>query len=269
MLWLQSFGSLPGWLWTSFPLAPWMLSGGWSRCDLYYDAYERESKKHAVIRTYAISSQWSRCHGRIWTFRANTEGNQSWYWALEACARSRWDFGSNFLPSYSTTLSRAKMVCFLSTSELFSVAQNPLAWPRFAVLSRFELVKTFGCLFEDDNVVGIGFAKTGSGQCELLRDLGIFVKSLPGCLQKQPVLTGSSRKGFLGKITGEHWHLGCFPSQKHHGKLIAIIELLQATALWNVWIRSFGVIGWCSRYENLGPWRLVQIQAFKTPRNAI
>lgn len=49
---------------------------------------------------------------------------------------------------------------------------------------------------------GIGFAKTAHGNIELLRDLRTFSSSLPGCLRRQPILLGSSRKSFLGKATG-------------------------------------------------------------------
>lgn len=47
---------------------------------------------------------------------------------------------------------------------------------------------------------GIGFAKTSEQNTELLRDLRLLRKG--GALRKYPWLLGSSRKGFIGLITG-------------------------------------------------------------------
>lgn len=49
---------------------------------------------------------------------------------------------------------------------------------------------------------GIGFAKSPEGNAELLRDLAAFRGALKGCLAVQPMLVGTSRKGFLGRLTG-------------------------------------------------------------------
>jgi len=49
---------------------------------------------------------------------------------------------------------------------------------------------------------GIGFAKSHQGNLELIRDLAHTQRQLKGCMQKQPMLAGPSRKGFLGRLTG-------------------------------------------------------------------
>ena len=49
---------------------------------------------------------------------------------------------------------------------------------------------------------GIGFAKTGEGNCQLMAGLARIRQQLAGPLHAAPLLVGPSRKGFLGKITG-------------------------------------------------------------------
>ncbi|CAI5502789.1 unnamed protein product [Closterium sp. Naga37s-1] len=52
---------------------------------------------------------------------------------------------------------------------------------------------------------GIGFAKTGQQNLELIRNLGQLRKELGRCrkgLEHVPLLLGPSRKGFLGRLTG-------------------------------------------------------------------
>lgn len=88
----------------------------------------------------------------------------------------------------------------------------------------FTLPQHIGCLDLSDNLThsivckqptlrvagfdchvgtGIGFAKSHQGNLELIRDLANVRKHLKGCLQKQPMLAGPSRKGFLGRLTGD------------------------------------------------------------------
>ncbi|DBA85065.1 TPA: hypothetical protein ACH3X2_005790 [Trebouxia sp. C0005] len=49
---------------------------------------------------------------------------------------------------------------------------------------------------------GVGFAKTGQGNLEVMCGLQQIRSQLKGCLQGMPLLLGPSRKGFLGKLTG-------------------------------------------------------------------
>ncbi|KAK9792723.1 hypothetical protein WJX73_006926 [Symbiochloris irregularis] len=49
---------------------------------------------------------------------------------------------------------------------------------------------------------GIGFAKTLEGNASLIVGLQRVRGQLQGCLQGMPLMMGTSRKGFLGKITG-------------------------------------------------------------------
>jgi hypothetical protein len=49
---------------------------------------------------------------------------------------------------------------------------------------------------------GIGFAKTGEGNCQLMAGLRRIRQQLAGPLHAAPLLVGPSRKGFLGRITG-------------------------------------------------------------------
>ena len=54
-----------------------------------------------------------------------------------------------------------------------------------------------------DWVAGVGFAKTGKGNLEVMCGLQRIRSQLKGALQGMPLLLGPSRKGFLGKITGK------------------------------------------------------------------
>ena len=64
---------------------------------------------------------------------------------------------------------------------------------------------------------GIGFAKTGAGNCALVGGLPRVRAQLRGALRGMPLLVGPSRKGFLGRLTGA----GCqgflqgFPGAAH------------------------------------------------------
>lgn len=49
---------------------------------------------------------------------------------------------------------------------------------------------------------GVGFAKTGQGNLEVMCGLQQIRSQLKGCLQGMPMLLGPSRKGFLGHLTG-------------------------------------------------------------------
>lgn len=49
---------------------------------------------------------------------------------------------------------------------------------------------------------GIGFAKTGEGNCALVGGLPRVRAQLRGALRGMPLLVGPSRKGFLGQLTG-------------------------------------------------------------------
>jgi dihydropteroate synthase len=79
---------------------------------------------------------------------------------------------------------------------------------------------------------GIGFAKDMDGNLTLLRNMGIFRQSLGN----RPVLLGTSRKGFIGKLTGattaQERDPGtiascvaalCLEEQRHHPLLAASI----------------------------------------------
>lgn len=50
--------------------------------------------------------------------------------------------------------------------------------------------------------VGVGFAKTVTGNLELMCGLEKVRSQLQGPLHSMPMLVGPSRKGFLGKLTG-------------------------------------------------------------------
>jgi len=67
--------------------------------------------------------------------------------------------------------------------------------------------------------VGIGFSKTLTQNLELLAKLDKLVEEFP----KFPMLVGTSRKSFIGKITGEE-----VPQNRLSGSLAAI-----AAAVWN------------------------------------
>lgn len=54
---------------------------------------------------------------------------------------------------------------------------------------------------------GIGFAKTFDGNAALIAGLPRVRSQLQGCLQGMPLMIGTSRKGFLGKITGAAYAL--------------------------------------------------------------
>lgn len=53
---------------------------------------------------------------------------------------------------------------------------------------------------------GIGFAKTVKGNLEVMCGLEKVQSQLQGPLQGMPMLVGPSRKGFLGKLTGNSEH---------------------------------------------------------------
>jgi dihydropteroate synthase len=75
---------------------------------------------------------------------------------------------------------------------------------------------------EDEQIaldVGIGFSKTLTQNLELLAKLDKLVEEFP----KFPMLVGTSRKSFIGKITGEE-----VPQNRLSGSLAAI-----AAAVWN------------------------------------
>ena len=50
---------------------------------------------------------------------------------------------------------------------------------------------------------GIGFAKTDAGNVEVMAGLGQLRARLGGMLGRLPLLVGPSRKGFIGRLTGE------------------------------------------------------------------
>lgn len=50
---------------------------------------------------------------------------------------------------------------------------------------------------------GLGFAKTHDGNLQLLAQLPALRAALPAPMAGLPLLLGPSRKGFLGKLTGE------------------------------------------------------------------
>jgi len=56
---------------------------------------------------------------------------------------------------------------------------------------------------------GIGFAKTAEGNCQLIAGLDRVRAQLKGPLHNAPLLVGPSRKGFLGRITGESYFSIC------------------------------------------------------------
>ena len=55
----------------------------------------------------------------------------------------------------------------------------------------------------NQSCVGIGFAKTDAGNVELMAGLGQLRARLGGLLGRLPLLVGPSRKGFIGRLTGE------------------------------------------------------------------
>lgn len=70
---------------------------------------------------------------------------------------------------------------------------------------------------------GIGFAKTASQNLEILRDFD-KLRTWPG-LENFPWLVGSSRKGFIGKVTGEDE-----PSKRKVGSMVAVVAAIQGGA---------------------------------------
>ena len=58
---------------------------------------------------------------------------------------------------------------------------------------------------------GIGFAKGMQGNLCLMTGLQQVQSRLRGAVAKQPLLAGPSRKGFLGKLTGQY---DCFSYQQ-------------------------------------------------------
>jgi dihydropteroate synthase len=59
---------------------------------------------------------------------------------------------------------------------------------------------------------GLGFAKSAGDSAKLLGRLRDMTRlGLPGILGRMPLLVGPSRKGFIGKLTGESRALGVQP----------------------------------------------------------
>ena len=54
-----------------------------------------------------------------------------------------------------------------------------------------------------DSSAGVGFAKTGKGNLEVMSGLQRIRCQLQGAVQGMPLLLGPSRKGFLGKLTSK------------------------------------------------------------------
>ena len=52
------------------------------------------------------------------------------------------------------------------------------------------------------DAAGVGFAKTGKGNLEVMCGLQRIRSQLKGSIHGMPMLLGPSRKGFLGKLTG-------------------------------------------------------------------
>lgn len=64
------------------------------------------------------------------------------------------------------------------------------------------LPRVLGCATDRYVLAGIGFAKTAEGNCQLIGGLDRVRAQLKGPFHNAPLLVGPSRKGFLGKITG-------------------------------------------------------------------
>jgi hypothetical protein len=88
---------------------------------------------------------------------------------------------------------------------------NRSAEPQRACGYKLTLVTTWSIpLHCPKPCVGIGFAKTDAGNVELMAGLGQLRARLNGLLGRLPLLVGPSRKGFIGRLTGERWR--CRPS---------------------------------------------------------
>jgi dihydropteroate synthase len=83
-----------------------------------------------------------------------------------------------------------------------------------------EKARSFGIRNESIALdVGIGFSKTFEQNLELIAKLGKLVKEFP----EYPMLVGTSRKSFIGKITGK-----ALPSERLNGSVSSA-----AIAVWN------------------------------------